>query len=114
MMTSGIRELLTANNVIGAGFFVSGCYGLLILLLLLRKARAVWLWPDTRGRILESSVRGHWSTGAETSLWIETPRVSYTYEVKGKVYVGHARSLTLSSTSSREYAECKIKPYPVG
>jgi len=47
-------------------------------------------------------------------MWIEEPKLSYTYFVGGQEYVGHNIRITETDTASKQAAEDKIAPYPMG
>lgn len=88
---------------------------LAILYLTIRKQRRIQSWPESAGRIVESSTHGQFKrVGGHDSTWIEEAKVSYRYVVKGQEYIGHnICQMDMNSASQRD-AKKTIEPYPVG
>jgi hypothetical protein len=80
----------------------------------IRKVRQMREWPETSGRILESTTCGEWVQSGKGSLWIVKPKIAYRYFVNGKEHVGHDIAASEINTASEEVAKEKIVPYPVG
>ena len=100
---------LIAWSLCGAGLFV-----LSLLFLAIRKAWAIQTWPETTGHISESETIGKWSQMGSSLRWIVEPKISYRYLLNGQEYVGHNIAAAEINTASKEAAEEKIEPFPVG
>jgi hypothetical protein len=79
-----------------------------------RKNKSIQQWPSVSGRITESTVVGSFQQTGRDRMWIEQPKVSYTYTVKGHEYTGHTITIVEMDSSFKQAALDKIAPYPLG
>jgi len=79
-----------------------------------RKSKDMQQWPSTVGTITESAVSGDFQSFGGKSMWIEEPHLSYSYRVGGNEYTGHNISIAEMDSASKQDAQAKIEPYPVG
>jgi hypothetical protein len=78
-----------------------------------RQADASLAWPGVQGKVIESSLKTHYSTdvdGHQTTS--HTAVVRYTYSVMGKEYIGDRVAFGVK-TSNRNPATEVINRYPV-
>jgi hypothetical protein len=102
------------NSLFALVFSVIGLSMLIGVLLGIRKSKSVQQWPSTTGRITESTTLGSFQQSGKGRIWIEEPKLSYTYVVDGKEYTGHDIGIAETDTASKQAAEDKIAPYPMG
>jgi hypothetical protein len=98
------------HYLLGAVFSGLGLFTLILVPFGIRKSKGIQHWPSTPGAITESTIMETFGHAGR----IEEPKLSYTYILNGREYVGHTIAITEVDSSSRQAAQDKIAPYPVG
>ena len=80
----------------------------------MRKSKESRQWPAASGKITESATQGSFEQTGRGGMWIERPKLSYTYTVDSKEYEGHSIGVAEMGSASKQDAQEKIAPYPVG